>query len=365
MDSLEQKIAKLVEPTLFTNTKIEEIVDENITLLRELYPSWQPIESDTNMMQLEAFSYKEAMLKTLFNNAIKAMLPHYAKAEDLDNFVFGLYGGETRLEGEEPTALYEFSLEEVLTQDIIVPKGLRLSDGKEAKAFLQEDVHIHAGTLKAVGKVKLEEKTKSSKIQTTIVTSPYPYVLKPKALANFEHGSYRESDEEFFKRAILSLNQYSTAGSEKAYEYFTYKADERVQDVNVHSPSEGLVDIYVYATQGKDEVLDNVRNIFEEEKVQALNDKVSVKEALKKEVNIQATIHLLDLLDEAMAREKINENVNAQFKIGQSLPCSQLIKSLHVAGVFKVELDNHEDVQAAFNEVLGLHVNLNFKKAVL
>jgi len=361
--SLKEKISKLPVPNIFTSAKFEDIKKENIKILTEANPDWIPVESDSNMMHIELLSYKEAMLKTMFNSAIKAMLPHYAKDEDLDNFIFGMYAGETRLEGEEPTAAYEFSIEESLSKDIIVPKGLVLSNNDDTyTSVLLESITIAAGTLKANGKVQLNKKVKESTVKTENVISPYPYVLTPKSLEDFTGGSEVESDEEFFERAILSLNQYSTAGSEKAYEYFTYKADERVKDVDVQSPSEGVVDIYIDVDSNND-AKSKVEAIFNDEKVQALNDHVNVHHASIKEVTVTGTIHIFDLLDESNVRKMIEDNFSRSFKIGEDLPYSALIKNLHVAGVFKVELTSNSDLNVANNEKLNLTFNLNFVKA--
>ncbi len=367
MSKLQELIDALPEPTIFKTRKIEEIIAENVALLKELNPDYVPVESDANMMQMEALAYKELKLTTKFNNAIKAMLPHYAKDlkdEDLDNFIFGFYGGETRHLGEEPTAPYEFEIEEALGVDIVIPKGFILSDGADATSFLEDEVAIKAGTLKVEGKVKLDEKIKESDVITETVVSPYPYVLKPTSKGKFEGGSSRESNEEFFERAILSLYKYSTAGGEKAYEYFSYKADERVKHVKVLSPSPTVIDVIVKASSSVDETVAAVDAALNDEKTQCFTDQVSVRAARIKAVTLAPTIHLIDMLLQSNTNESINNNFNSSYKIAEGLPYSKIIKALEVANVYKVELAI-TDLAVKSDEVLEITLNPTFVKAEL
>ncbi len=364
---LKELIANLPEPTIFTTVSIEEIIQENVDLMKSVNPDWIPIESDANMMQIEAFSYKEMFLRNMFNQAIKEMLPHYSSKENLDNFVFGFYGGELRLSGVEPKATYEFELESVLSVDIIIPKGLELSDGVDQSSFVDENITISAGDIKATGKVQLNSKVKSSSIKTEIVISPFPYILTPKALEDFSGGSDVESDEDFFKRAILSLNRYSTAGGKDAYKFFAYSADERVFDVEVISPEPMKVDVIVLAHENESEVVANVNTALTgESKVQAFCDVVTVKAAAPKNITLNATIHLFDLLKQKEIIALINENFNNKFKIGESLPYSSIITKMHLSGVYKVVLSTNTDMSVKTDEYINITtINISVQEASL
>ncbi|WP_294962040.1 baseplate J/gp47 family protein [Sulfurimonas sp.] len=364
---LKELITNLPEPTIFTTISIEEIIQENVDLMKSINPEWIPIESDANMMQIEAFSYKEMFLRNMFNQAIKEMLPHYSSKENLDNFVFGFYGGELRLEGAEPKATYKFELESVLSVDIIIPKGLELSDVKNQSSYVDENITILAGELEATGKVQLNLKVKSSSIKTEIVISPFPYILTPKALENFSGGSDVESDEDFFKRAILSLNRYSTAGGKDAYKFFAYSSDERVFDVEVISPEPMKVDVIVLAHKNKSEVVANVNTALTgESKVQAFCDEVTVKAAKSKEVTLSATIDLFDLLKQKEIITLINKNFNNKFKIGESLPYSSIISKMHISGVYKVVLGTNTDISVLADEYIDITaINISVQEANL
>jgi phage-related baseplate assembly protein len=322
------------------------------------------------MMQIEAFSYKELLLKNMINGLIKKMLPHYSKDADLDNFIFGFYGGEQRLEGANPTAPYEFSIEEPLNVDITIPKGLELSDGVHS-AYLYEDVVILAGELSVNGKLKLNQKVKTSTIKTEIVVSPYPYVVSAKSLGDFTGGSDVESDKDFLSRAILGLYKYSTAGGEKAYIYFAKTADERVFDVKVHSPNPMVVNVYILPNtttpEATAEVMEKVEAALKgDEKTQAFCDVVNVIQATKKSYIPTATIQLFDLSKQADILKTIKENFTNSFKIDEDLPYSSIITKMHIGGVYKVSMEAMEDITTDINEYISItEFNLTFVEASL
>ena len=363
MNSLKEMIDKLPDLKIFVEQSAESILSELKEEFSSRHPEINLIESDSILMQLENIAYRKAFHNVALNNKIKLMLPHYCKNEDLDNFIFGFYGGEQRHLGEEPTDTYEFKLEEALSNDITIPKGFILSEAT-VQSYLMENVVIEAGELSAQGKVKLDVKTKQSDIKTETPISTFPHVITVKALGTFKGGSNPETDEEFFERAILSLNKYSTAGGKKAYEYFCKLADERVFDVKVDSPSPLKIDLYILSSEENalDDVIANVKAVQESDRVQAFCDVVSVKPATKKEVVLTPTVHLLDLLQTNQVNEDIQENFNNKFKIGQTLPFSKAIKALEVANVYEVELDS-VDLSVLPNEYLSITVSPNYVEA--
>jgi phage-related baseplate assembly protein len=309
------------------------------------------------------------LLRNRFNSAIKKMLPHYSSGADLDNFVFAYYGGELRLQGEEPTANYEFELEEALSVNVTIPRGLMLSDG-ELNAYVNDNVTITAGTTKAIGKVKLDLKTKSSSAKTEIVISPFPYVIKAKSLEDFGGGSDVESDKDFFERAILSLYKYSTAGGKNAYVYFAKSADERVFDVKIKSPSPMVVDVVILPNtttpEATNEVLQKVTTALTgDEKTQAFCDVVNVMEATKKDVILEATCYIFDLGQQGSILTNILSNLNKKFKIGESLPYSAIVSKLHIGGVYKVELEVNDILATEYEYISISAVNITFVEATL
>lgn len=361
--NLKEMIDKLPDLKIFLEQSAESILSELKEEFLSRHPEVNLIESGTVLMQLENIAYRKAFHNVALNNKIKLMLPHYCENEDLDNFIFGFYGGEQRHLGEEPAANYEFELSEALSNDVIIPQGFILSEGT-VQSYLTENVVIETGNLKSTGKVKLDLKVKQSDIKTETPISTFPHVITVKALGSFEGGSNPETDEEFFERAILSLNKYSTAGGKKAYEYFCKLADERVFDVKVDSPSPLVIDLYILSSDESAlaDVLVNVEAVQGNDRVQAFCDDVRVKAATKKEITLTPTVHLLDLLQTNQVNEDIQENFNNKFKIGETLPFSKAIKALEVANVYEVEL-GAVNMSVASNEYLSITVTPNYVEA--
>lgn len=365
MNKFTDIIDSLPTPKIFTEVKIEDIVVQNIAIVKEINPDINLVESDSNMLQIEAFAYREMLLRNMFNSAIKTMLPHYCKGDDLDNFVFGFYGGEKRLEGVEPTSPYKFELEEPVNVDINIPKGLQLSDGQGSTSYLDEDVTIIAGELSSNGSVKLDLKIETSVIKTELVISPFPYVIKVSFQGDFTGGTNPEDDEAFFQRAILGLYQYSTAGGKKAYEYFAKSTDSRVYDVKILNPSARHIDVIVLASSDTAEVITAVSKTLNDEKIQAFDDVVTIKAAKNKEISIDATVHLFDLLNQTEINSKIEEGFNSKFKKAESLPYSNIISKMHIGGVYKVVLSSNEDIPVLEDEYIKLTLNITYEGASL
>ncbi len=264
----------LPTPTAIETLSYESILEENISYLKELLPKWEPVESDTYMLLLESLSYKELHNRTQDNLKIQKMLPHLSSGADLDNFIFGFYGGVKRVEDE--------------------------------------------------------------------------------------------SDEEFMDRALLSVNRFSTAGSVESYEYHTYRASAKVDDVKVVSPSAGEVVVYIASMQDIDEsVAQTVFNGLDDEKVRPLTDKLSVELADIKAVSINATLSLFDMAQQEMIDESIKQNFKQFFKIGEDVTYSQTISKLHLNGVYEVVTDISEDIVVDDLEVLKIELVLEYKEAVV
>jgi phage-related baseplate assembly protein len=292
----------LPDPTAIEEISFESIVDENIAFTQALIPDWKPTESDPWMIAIESFSYKELYLRMKMNEDKKKMLPHLSSGSDLENFIFGFYGGITRLEGE--------------------------------------------------------------------------------------------SDEEFLDRAMLSLNRFTTAGSRKSYEYHTYSADARIDDVKVINALKPLSE-YVNLFVGKDEagvlealkivmgdqatvevyiaseyiideeLLEIVREKLNQDEIIPTTDRVRVADAPIKDVIINATLELHDLNNKDHIEAQIKESFKKFFKIGEDVIYSDVISKLHINGVYKVSTNISDDVVVSDTEVAKLSLNLDFVQAVM
>ena len=256
----------IATPEVLLTLDYEEILAKKTDNFKLLVPDWKPIESDEYSVMLEASSYDELHLRAEFNKLAKAFFLPFSTGTDLDFLAFTFYGGIQRLEGSKPYATYEFILSEVLSQDVLIPANLLLSDETNScEAILLEDVLIVAGSDKASGVVELQLETSSSEVKIQSITTPLPFVVEASATESFTNGSSVESDEEFKTRILLSMADKSTAGSEESYKSFTFNADERVEDVSVRNALKPLSSyVSLFVDKNEDEILAALREVFED-----------------------------------------------------------------------------------------------------
>ncbi len=290
----------LPEPTAIEILKYEHILEDNVAYAKDLLPKWEAVESDSFMILLESQSVKELYLRTYINELVKKMLPHYSSGADLDNFVFGFYGGVKRVENE--------------------------------------------------------------------------------------------SDEEFLERAVLSVNRFSTAGAIKGYEFYAFKADERVDDVLVRSGGRPLheyvsefyqksedeilqalntlmgdgatVEVFIASQEGVDvsSIVEDALNSLE---VRPLSDRVVVRMATPKTINIEAKLEIYDMNDKEVIEKRCRDNLTRFYKIGEDVVYSEVIHSLHVSGVYRVTTNLDSDIVVEDTQVAKMNLSFEFIQGVV
>jgi len=330
----------LTLPNVVQKLSYDEILEQNLDIVKSLIPDYKPAEGDNIMLVLRAFSYRELQLRALFNSLAKAFFLSTASGSDLDNLAETLYG-LYRLEGAKPYADMEFSLTTTLSYDVLIPKGFELVDETGSHfSKLLENVVIKAGETKAVGKIELQEEIASSNIKTEIQVSPLPYV-QVKQLSGFINGSNPESDEEFKERIKVSFANKSTAGSALTYKSFALSADERIKEVKVLSPSAGVVDVVYYSPYADEIMQERIENTLNADDVRPLTDLVQVKKANEVLVDIEGEITIKIGVDASSVYvNAINNLKTLIFKIGEDVSIAKIIKTLMVDGVVDVSLTN-------------------------
>jgi len=330
----------LTQPDVLQVLDYDTILNENIAIVKELLPGYIPSESDNVMLVLRAFSYRELYLRASFNQMAKAFFLSTAQNNDLDNLAETLYG-LYRLQGSKPYADMEFSVTTILPYDVLIPAGFELVDETSTHfAKLLDDVVIKAGEEKAIGKIELQEYIVSSSVKTEIQVSPLPY-LQVKQLNDFINGSNPESDEDFKQRIRISLADKSTAGSSMTYKSFTFKADERVEDVKVLSPSAGVVDVVYYSGNADALMQERIENTLNADEVRPLTDLVVVKKANEIVFDVEAEIVIKNGVDSSAVYSNAISNLKSTFSkmnIGEDISVAKIIHSLMVDNVIDVSL---------------------------
>lgn len=354
-------------PKVIEELSYDEILSGNEKIFKEYLGDDEIslLESDNYKALLETLSYRETILRARINSAVRAMLLPFSTGSDLDNVV-AIYGTR-RLKGAKPYAKVEFSLTMKKDSDTIIPKGVILSSVNGKIAILKDSVTIKTGELKAAGITELSENTKTSKEKCELIQTPLPFLTRAKQISDFSGGSDEESDEALRKRAVLSLERFSTAGARKAYIYHTLSASAKVKEVNVINGGPGVVEIYIKSTDESEETLKEIKEYLSAENRRPLTDNIKVFNAVKIPVTIKAEIELTDLSFMNDLDKRI-KNARADLGLGEDLNISYIYDRCHEndLGVYRVNLKNPlKDIKIAENEYVLLKWELSYKAANL
>jgi len=98
--------SKFADADVLAMPTFEDVLAENIAIVKQLIPDYEPLESDPYMLLTEVHSYRELHLHKAFNNKLKSLLLHFAKGTDLDLVAGDRYHVE-RLDNEQDTPFLE------------------------------------------------------------------------------------------------------------------------------------------------------------------------------------------------------------------------------------------------------------------
>ena len=339
-----ESLETLPSPSILELPSFSEILEDNKTLLKKVNSDYNLMIEDDNIMPLlEAFAYRELHLRAMVNLKVKNMLPHYATGNDLDNFIFGFYGGVRRLKGAYPYATFEFKLkkESLLHEGefLTISEGEILTSPRGERGRLTQNITLSTHKPKATGKVELLELIESSESELTMLNSYFDVEVKP--LGVFMHGARAEDDNRFLERALLSLNRFSTAGAEGSYYYHIMNADVRVDTTYVYSPKAGVVRVILdnFEQDMDSYIVKRISQILNDDKIKPLTDKIEVHQAIQISTTIDADIKLFDLGLQDEIYNTIQKNFSIPLKINEHLTYSDIIQRLHISGVYSVVLN--------------------------
>lgn len=343
-------------PDLIEPLSYEAILEANTERVKNLLPGYTPSESDNVMLVLQAFSYREKVLREFINSQVRQLFLSTAEGAYLDHLAetyYGLY----RLNGSKPYATATLSLSMALEYDVFVPKGYQLTeDGGIYFSHTTADVTIPAGQTSVDVTIELDKMVASSKVRTEILVTPLPF-LEVKQEGDFLQGGDLESDEEFKERIRLSLSDKSTAGSERTYKSFALRADERVDDVAVYSPAPGKVDVVYYAKESDAIMKQRIEKALNAEDVRPLTDIVEVRAATQTTVDISATLTIVKGADGAKVQASAKESVEKIFarpQIGKDITLSSLIATMSVEGVEDVVITTPSSTVVVANDAVAV-----------
>lgn len=154
-----------------------------------------------------------------------------------------------------------------------------------------------------------------------------------------------EPDTDLRLRAQQAFEGLSVAGPIGAYEYHG-RADGRVADISVESPTPACVTISVLSREGdgtaSDDLLAIVEKALNAEEVRPVGDRVTVQSAEIVPYEINATLYFYPGPEaepiRLAAEEKLKTYISSQQRLGRDIRQSAIYAALHVEGVQRVEL---------------------------
>lgn len=155
-----------------------------------------------------------------------------------------------------------------------------------------------------------------------------------------------ESDGDLRRRALLAFEAITTAGTRDSYRFHTLKADARVRDCSIESPSPSVIDIVILSRDNAgvatQDLLDAVAEAVNDTKIRPLGDRVSVVSATVVPVDVTAELTIGTGPDPAVvlaaATEAVQAYIDDEYPLGRSIPLSGIFAALHQAGVTSVSL---------------------------
>ncbi len=155
-----------------------------------------------------------------------------------------------------------------------------------------------------------------------------------------------ESDTAFRRRILLSLEAYTTAGSEASYVFHALSTSGEVLDASAVSPAPGLVTVFVLSRQGDGtasvDLLAAVAARINAQTVRPMTDNVTVLSASIVNYTIEATLIVSQGPDpasvEAAALAAAQAYADSTHRMGDGVSISGVYSALHRAGVQRVEL---------------------------
>ena len=290
------------------------------------------------------------------DKAGKMGLLKYSTGDFLDNLA--AFKKVKRNEASPAHTIIRFTLSDTVERAVVIPKGTKLK-GPELYFITTQKGEIKSGQLYADIPAECE-------ISGTIgngylpgeikrLTDLLPYTMNVSNLVTTSGGADRESDEELAERIYLSPVSYSTAGPERAYEYWVKTFSSLIGECRIASEAPGEVDIYVTMADGTipdDDFLKELEVYLSDSNVRPLTDHVVVKKPEEVKYDIELNYYICN--EDRDREETIKEAVSTachnyiawQKKVGRDINPAQLLYHIMGTGVKMADI-----IKPVFTEI--------------
>jgi phage-related baseplate assembly protein len=318
----------------------------------------QPAQVERLLINL--YAYRESLMRNAIQYAGQQNLLAFAAFPMLD--YLGQLLSVTRLPAQSAGVMLQFTLANILSVSYTISAGTLVgsSDGQFVFATTA-DLTIPQGA--TVGTV-IATCTTAGMSADGYLAGQINVQLNPSVLVGAVEnttvsagGSSPESDEHLRTRIQAAPSQFSVAGPEGSYRYFTLSADPTIADAQIVSPGPGQVNVYVLigpimsqpgpspnpVALATDILLAKVTAELNADNVRPLTDTVNALGVIEVDYQIAGTITLYADADPASTMTAANTAavdyaIALASRIQRDIVPSQIIETLSVPGVYEVSL---------------------------
>lgn len=314
--------------------KYREITGEQVTL--------KPGDPERILLSAQAYRYYQALVKQ--DQLIKMNLLKYASGGYLDNL--GASCKVYRLPAQSAVATVKFTLSKAQTGQTAIPKGIRVSPGKDVFFATTAELVIPAGSLSGSVVCKCTAPGAAGNGYTAgqikVLVDPLPYVASVSNTDTSAGGSDIESDDKLKERIYYRPDSFSVAGPEDAYRYYALSYSQAISDVKITSPTRGVVDVRVLLegnTLPNAAFLGDLHTFLSAKDKRPLTDSLVVGAPTAVEYTVNCTYYIgneraaeLDGIKEKISKA-VSQYVQWQDgKIGRDIVPDELIRLIREAG---------------------------------
>jgi phage-related baseplate assembly protein len=309
---------------------------------------------------INAWAYRESLLRGQVQSAALQNLVSFSSEPILD--YLGELTGVVRNDAANALVTIRFTLI-AGHGGVTIPSGTRVASSDGLAVFAtQEDIIVPSINLIADAVcVSVTGGTNFNGYAIGTINNildPQAYLTGASNLDASAGGSNRETDDQLRDRIRLSPDAFGTAGSERAYKYWTLSANPAIIDVGITSPIAGTVEVFPLLEDGSVTpalVLNQVATVLSGEYVRPLTDTVILTAPTQITYTVIATIEIFTDADPQTTQQACQDalvayTVQQRQRMGRDITIDQLTAAGMVDGVYSIDFGAFTDIIVQSNE---------------